>query len=76
MEQNVGETDKLLRYVAGAMFGIASIAILLGVLETADFIALIFGLAAIVLLGTAILGYCGLYALLGIDTCDLEQQTT
>ncbi len=69
MEQNVGETDKLVRIALGAVSGIVSLAILGGVLALSGVIALVLGVVALVLLGTALTGTCGLYSVLGVDTC-------
>ncbi len=64
MNKNVGTIDRSIRGLAG----IAAIAAyFLGMLEgTVGIIALVVG---IVLLGTAIIGWCPPYALLGINSC-------
>jgi len=73
MEQNVGDTDKLARILVGAVFGIVSIAALAGVGDLPAIVSPIAGLFAIVLLGTAAMGSCGLYSLLGINTCSASK---
>jgi len=69
MEQNVGSTDKRVRTALGAVLGTVSLATLANVVPLPDIAALVFGVAAIMMLGTAATGICGLYALLGVDTC-------
>jgi CBS-domain-containing membrane protein len=72
MTKNVGSTDRRLRTVFGAVFGIASIAILTGTLSLPTILAPALGVVAIVLLGTAATGTCGLYSVIGVDTCSME----
>ena len=64
MKKNVGTIDRSIRGLAG----IAAIAAyLLGTLEgTVGIVALVVG---IVLIGTAAIGWCPPYSLLGINTC-------
>lgn len=63
MQKNVGTIDRTIRGVAG----VALIAVfVLGALEgTAGIVALVVG---IVMLGTAAIGWCPPYSLLGINT--------
>ncbi len=68
MNQNVGETDRLVRFALGAVCGLISLAILGGVISTAMVYSLILGVIALVLLGTAATSMCGLYSALGIST--------
>lgn len=64
MKTNVGKIDRTLRALAGIV-AIASWP--LGLLQGATaVVALVIGL---VLLGTAAIGWCPPYALLGINTC-------
>ena len=70
MKTNMGKTDRLLRVVA---------AVLLSVLY---FTGTITGLPGMILLlvggallTTAFLGFCGLYTLLGINTCKVKQNS-
>jgi hypothetical protein len=69
MNKNVGETDKLVRIVLGAVSGIASLAVLGGMLSLPDVVAPVLGVISLMLLGTAVTGMCGLYSVLGVDTC-------
>ncbi len=65
MKNNIGSIDKLLRILIG--LGLLS---LLFLLEGAS---RWLGLIGLVPLLTGILGYCPLYALLGLSTCPLER---
>ena len=69
MEQNVGKTDQLVRIALGAGAGAGSLAILAGAISASSALALVLGIVAIMLLGTAVTGTCGLYSALGISTC-------
>jgi hypothetical protein len=69
MDQNVGITDKRVRVALGAGFGTISLATLAGIAPLSGITALVLGVAALLMLGTAATGFCGLYALLGVDTC-------
>ena len=69
MEQNVGSTDKLVRTLIGAVAGTASLAILAGALSAPTILSPVLGVIAIMALGTAATGSCGLYSVLGVSTC-------
>ena len=69
MEPNVGATDRQVRTAIGAVAGIVSLAILADVLALPEAASLLLGIVALVLLGTAATGTCGLYKVLGVDTC-------
>lgn len=69
MEQNVGETDRLVRILLGAVAGLASLAILGGLLAASGVLALVLGIVAIALLATGATGNCGAYSVLGVNTC-------
>ncbi|KDS90434.1 hypothetical protein FK85_14685 [Halorubrum saccharovorum] len=69
MQKNVGTTDKRVRTAFGAVLGIVSLGTLGGVVPLPELAAPVFGIAALLMLGTAATGTCGLYALLGVDTC-------
>lgn len=69
MDKNVGEVDKLVRIALGAVSGIASLAVLGGMLALPNVAALVLGVVSLILLGTALTGTCGLYSVLGVDTC-------
>ena len=67
MKKNVGKTDKIVRYVIAAVAlylyfdGIAS--------GTLGIVALVVAAAAIL---TSVFSFCGLYAVLGMNTCEVE----
>ena len=67
MTENVGAVDRIIRAVLGAIF-VLSFFFLKPLLF--KIILLIFG---IVLVFTAITGFCGLYKVLGISTCPLKE---
>ena len=61
MTKNVGSIDKWLRVFIGI--------VLLGVIVTSDSAWRWLGLIGIVPLATALMNWCPLYSLLGINTC-------
>jgi hypothetical protein len=61
MKANVGSIDRVVRVIAG--IGLLS---LMFVLEGG---ARWFGLIGVIPLGTALIGYCPLYSILGVNTC-------
>lgn len=66
MKKNVGTTDRLIRLILAAILGL----LLLG----GQFSGVAFWLALavmIILAATGLIGYCGLYQLLGIKTCKI-----
>lgn len=69
MKKNVGTIDRTIRGLAG-IAAIAAFALgLVG--GTMGIVALVVGA---VLLGTAVLGWCPPYALLGINTCGTKSE--
>lgn len=68
-KQNEGKLDRTIRMVAGVLSLYLSLFVLDGVFKT---IALVLG---IVLVITGSLGFCGLYTLLGINTCPIKVKT-
>ena len=68
MQKNVGSIDRAIR----SLVGIALLAafFLGGVQGTLGIVALV---AGIVMLGTAAIGWCPPYSLLGINTCGVKQ---
>jgi hypothetical protein len=61
MKANVGSIDRVLRVIVG--IGLLSV---MFVLEGS---ARWFGLIGVIPLGTALIGYCPLYSILGVSTC-------
>lgn len=76
MAQNVGSMDRRLRTAIGAVAGIVSLAILAGTLELPEVASPVLGVVAIIMLVTAATGTCGLYSLLGVDTCSMKSDRT
>ncbi|MFC6943145.1 DUF2892 domain-containing protein [Salinirubellus sp. GCM10025818] len=74
MSQNVGTTDRQLRTALGAIFGIGSLAILAGVGSLPTILSPVLGVIALILLGTAATGTCGLYSVLGVSTGSAEAE--
>lgn len=72
MDKNVGVTDARARAVVGAVAGSVSIATLAGVVSLPALTAPVLGVIAIIAFGTAATGTCGLYSVLGIDTCRIS----
>jgi len=64
MEQNVGNTDRIIRAVAGAILVILALAAFVGALK---YIALLVG---VVLLATAATSRCPAYSIFGLRTRD------
>ena len=64
MKRNVGTIDRVLRIVIALVIGVLLIT---GQLSGAA--ALILGIVALILLGTALAGSCPLYTVLGLSTC-------
>jgi hypothetical protein len=61
MKKNVGDTDRILRFVAG----IALLSLLFILEGSARYV----GLVGIVMIATAAMRFCPAYPLLGINTC-------
>jgi len=74
MSQNVGTTDRQLRTALGAIFGIGSLAILASVGSLPTILSPVLGVVALILLGTAATGTCGLYSVLGVSTGSAEAE--
>jgi hypothetical protein len=72
MDKNVGATDKRARIGIGAIAGLTSIGVLAGALPLPLLVAPVLGLGAVILLVTGLTGFCGLYSVLGIDTCPAD----
>lgn len=70
MEKNVGETDKLVRIIVGAVTGAGSLGMLTNYLGGTDVVAAVFGVVSLIAFFTALSGTCALYKVLGINTCD------
>jgi hypothetical protein len=67
MTKNIGAIDRIIRAVLSAIFVLSFFFLKSSLFKI---ILLIFG---IVLVFTAITGFCGLYKVLGISTCPLKE---
>ena len=68
MKKNVGSTDKIIRIVIAAVMAYLYFS---GTLTgTAGIIALVVGIAAML---TGLFGFCGLYSIIGVNTCKVKQ---
>ncbi|MCH8494999.1 MAG: DUF2892 domain-containing protein [Balneolales bacterium] len=69
MKKNVGTTDKVIRI---------SLAIVLLILFFTNVLTGVAGIiaiiASVVLIGTSLFSFCGLYTLFGTNTCSIEEQ--
>lgn len=66
-QKNVGTTDRTIRGIVGALLALAY---LIG--WTSGTLGIVLLIVGLVLLGTAALGTCPPYALLGINTCKVK----
>lgn len=71
MKKNVGTIDKVIRIL---------LALAIGVLYFTNVIsgtlAIILGIAALIFVVTSFTGFCGIYTLLGINTCPVKNNKT
>lgn len=68
IQKNIGGTDKKIRLTLGVLLLVISL-IFSGIFQV------IFLIMGSVLIITALIGFCGLYTFLGINTCKLDQRT-
>ena len=68
MKQNEGTADRIIRVIIGTLALVAANLWLSGTVQTVAYIV------GIVALATGLLGFCGLYTLLGISTCKNTKQ--
>lgn len=64
MKKNVGRTDTIIRILVAVL-----IAVLIFTQVLTGTLAIVLGIAGAVLVITGLIGFCGLYAILGIRTC-------
>jgi cellulose synthase/poly-beta-1,6-N-acetylglucosamine synthase-like glycosyltransferase len=68
MKKNLGSTDKVIRYI------LAIVALFIGFLSgVSGFLQGVFISVAVILIGTSLLSFCPLYAIVGLKTCKNEQ---
>lgn len=68
MKKNVGSIDKIIRFVIAA---VALILIVSGMVTGT--LAIVIGIVGGAMLLTSIFGFCGLYTLLGFNTCPAKK---
>ena len=67
MKRNLGSTDKVIRYI------LAIVAILIAFLSNVSGLTQAILIAfAVILIGTSLLSFCPLYAIVGLKTCKNE----
>jgi hypothetical protein len=67
MKKNLGSTDKVIRYV------LAIVAILIALLSNVSGLTQAILIAfAVIFIGTSLLSFCPLYAIVGLKTCKNE----
>ena len=64
--KNVGGIDRIIRIIAGLALGFAAY-------KTDGPAAIILGLAGLGAAVTGLVGWCGLYTLLGVNTCKIDK---
>ncbi|MCJ7429306.1 MAG: DUF2892 domain-containing protein [Candidatus Nanohaloarchaeota archaeon QJJ-5] len=70
METNVGELDKKVRISLGAVTGAVSLGMLTNYIGGTGVYAAVLGVISLIAFGTALSGTCGLYKILGVNTCE------
>ncbi len=66
LKANVGTTDRALRIFAGLLLVLLSVMNVIGP----------WGWAGLILVATGVFSYCGLYAVLGLRTCPMTNDTS
>ena len=66
VKQNEGTFDRVTRVVVGSLALVLGFFWLTGVLQIVAYVV------GVVALATGIIGYCGLYSLLGVSTCKIK----
>lgn len=69
MKKNIGTTDKIIRIIVALVLAVLY---LTGTVH--GILGIIFLIAAIVLVITSLVGFCGLYKILGISTCPIKTE--
>jgi hypothetical protein len=68
LTRNVGTIDRIMRLVAGVVLGGVFLAAIVAAPSS-----YVLAVLAVVMLATAALGYCPVYAILGVRTCPLQR---
>jgi hypothetical protein len=72
MTKNVGSTDRTVRIIIGIIVAIVGVIGLLGYIPIPLWLNIVLIVVGIVLVITAMIRFCGLYTLIGINTCDCK----
>ncbi len=72
MEKNVGRTDRIVRVIIGLIFLMFGSIYYFRTANPSVLLTVVLILAGVISLGTGIVGYCTLYAVMGTDTCSAE----
>ena len=72
MQTNVGATDKRVRTALGAVAGSGAAPTSVASERLPATAGPVLGIVALAMLGTALTGTCGLYSVLGVDTCSVS----
>lgn len=64
--KNIGNVDRVIRIVAG-------LALFFAAYSTGGNAAIVLAVAGVIALATGLVGWCGLYLLLGINTCKIDK---
>jgi len=67
IKQNEGQLDRMIRVIVGILAFGAGYFFLSGTAQVIAFVVSAIGI------GTGVIGFCGLYALLGISTCPVKK---
>ncbi len=68
MKKNVGKVDQMIRYVLAAVLLVVGILLF----NSLTWLAIVLFVLAAISVVTGAIGFCGLYTLLGINTCKVE----
>ena len=69
MERNVGRADSVVRIALGAIAGVISLGILGNAVSAPTILSPVLGIVSVIMLVTGVTGRCGLYSMIGVDTC-------
>ena len=70
MEENVGDTDGIVRILVGAVLGLASLGILANMVPIDAVYSPVLGVLSLILIGTGYTSKCALYSALGVNTSE------
>lgn len=71
MKRNVGTADTIIRILIAVIVAVLYFTNVIG-----GTLAIVLGIAALILLITGVFGFCGLYRIFGINTCPVKRKTS